>query len=388
MKWLVFSLLFSLSSTVFAAPMLPLLTPKESDDNFHQAYSYAIAPMNRANWIYLGFAPRATDPARVSIHLSKVGFTMRITLEMTEQEVASYPQNLVRRAQRVNEIMQQRALTLTQPSLGDRYFAQIAQVQQRSQVDYKNGLAWLKKFFPNNIFEVSNQGSIRVVAHFVSPITTLRYGPHKPADGVYTTYSLEERKDFHRDLDTGKTDFIFGGFPALWFNGQIGIHGPIRFSNTGERDRSGRPIEQLWAENEIGNFAYNKAEGITPKYRWDLVRTRDSAGCIRAESMEIRHILPAYEASLKQVPIYVSSQWDQVTLPGKAPAYVNVNYYIISPYLPPLTQEQWLQKEAPSMLSLQNQMLTFPYLDPATVEFYNSTGAADYQSMLQLNQAE
>lgn len=391
MKWLVFSLLFSLSSTVFAAPMLSLPTQqKESDENLHKVYNYALAPMSHANWVYLGFAPRASDPSRVNIHISKAGFTLRLTMEMTEQEVAYYPQALINRAQKVSDILNRNNLSLAQPQLAQqRYFNTIAKIQQRPEATYKNGLAWLKTFYPNNVFEVKDGGAIKVVAHFVYPITTSRYASNKPYDGVYTTGYLDERRTDHTDLETGVSDHIFGGFPAFWFNGHIGIHGPIRYSNAGDRRRSGQPVTELWRENEIGNFNYDRQQEIQPKYRWDLIRTKGSQGCIRSEPMEIRHLLPASIHQLKSVQIHVMSTWDQVTLPGtKAPALVNVDYYIRDHYAPAMSQQQWLQQEAPQMLGQLNQMKTFPYLDTAVFEFFNSSRGPDGRSMIQLNQAE
>lgn len=392
MKWIGLFLLVFVTSAAHSLPLHSLNLPKEdSSENLHKAYVYGPSEMNRANWIYLGYLPRATDPSRISINLSKMGHTMRITLEMTEQEVAAYPQYLVQKAQRYSSIMQQRALALAQPTLGQNYFNQIAQVQQRSQYNYKNGLAWLKKFFPQNIFEVSGQGAIKVIAHFVFPITTLSYGPHLPADGTYYTNYLDERRDNHTDLITGKKDFIFGGFPAFWFTGQIGIHGPIRFSKASEVNPStGQTMPNFWRDNEFGNFGYDKMADLNnPKYRWDLVRTKNSQGCIRAESMTVRHLLPANTHQAKSVPIHVQTQFDQIVVPGQSTAkYVNVAYYVVHPYQKPLTQDQWLQREAPNMLSQKSNLMTFPYLDPASVEFYNASGTADPNGMAQLNQAE
>lgn len=391
MKWMVFSLLFLLSTTLFAAPMqsLPQLQ-KDPDENLQQVYNYVIAPMSHANWVYLGFAPRAVDPSRTNIYISKAGYTLRVTLEMTEQEVAAYPQSLISRAQRISDTLSRNNLSLAQPQLAQqRYFDTITKVQQKSEATYKNGLTWLKTFYPRNVFEVKNGGAIKVVAHFVYPITTSRFASQKPYDGTYTTNYLEERRTHHTDLETGVSDHIFGGFPAFWFNGHIGIHGPIRYSNKGDRDRSGRPVQQLWAENEIGNFGYNKMDGLNPNYRWDLIRTKGSQGCIRSEPMEIRQLLPASPHQAKGVQIYVMSTWDQVTLPGSAaPVFVNVDYYIRDHYAPALSQEQWLQQEAPHMLAQQKQMMNFPYLDVSVYEFFNSSRGPDTGSMTLLNQAE
>lgn len=382
-----------------AGPMMKLEVPglqNEDQDLLHKANSYAIAPMNRANWVYLGYVPRMMDPSRVSITISKPSYTARVTLEMTEQEVAAYPQYLINRADQLEAIFGQRSLSVTQPTLFAHYQQQINKVRSLPSGDYASGLKWLRAFFPKNIFELKSAkgNGAKVIAHFVYPVTMVREGGGTAPDGTYYSFDVEERKDYHRFTYTNSngeqatgTDYIFGGFPALWFypsqNG-IGLHGPIRYSNKGEKARDGQRIEDHWASNEPS--IYNKQVDITPNYRWDLVRKKDSAGCVRSESLEIRHLLPANLSDVKRVPITMTSRWDQIEVDSKV-MFVNVEYYMMDPYLKQLSRDQWFQSMAPQMLVNMNQIWHFPYLDAHSVEFVNRNGSADAHSMGLLNKA-
>ena len=395
-------------STLFTGPVsaLPIMSLPElssdqiEDGSLHKTSIYAVAPMSNANWIYLGYAPRMLDPKRVSLTISKASYTVRVTLEMTEQEVANYPKYLVDRAEKLSAIVNQRDLNILQPTLWNHYQNQINQVRSSSNGTYPNGLKWLKAMFPKNVFELSSPkaNGVKVIAHFVYPVTMVRQGGGTAPDNTYYTFSFEERKTLHKagtyvDPQTGEErtqwDHIFGGFPALWFypsqNG-IGIHGPIRYSQKNEKARDGQSILNYWSKNDAGNFDYNRMVDLSPNYRWDLVRKKDSAGCVRSESMEIRHLLPSRHADIALVPIHMTSKWDQVEINGKL-SPINVEYYVMDPYSPQLTKDQWLQQMAPEMLSRSGELLGFPYLDPHTIEFKNKSGSADAHSMSLLNQA-
>lgn len=388
-----FSILLSTILTVaHAGPMLSLPSLKEdpvdASELLHKTSSYAIAPMNRVNWVYLGYAPRMQDPSRVSVHISRPGFTIRVTMEMTADDVANYPRYLMDRADDISSIFAQNNLRLTQPALMNRFNAQINEVRKHANNTYAYGLYWLKAFFPNNVFELktTKANGAKVVVHFVYPATMHAAGGMTAPEGTYYTYSFEERKDYHSDGVV--QDYIFGGFPAIWFYGSrlgIGIHGPIRFSNKGEM-KTGQKQEDFWVMSEPKNFGYNKQEGINANYRWDLVRKQNSGGCIRAESMEIRHLLPSAVSQIQRVPITMSYKWDQIEVDGRM-LYVNVDYYTMDPYQMPLSRDQWFQQVAPQMIANQNSMIHFPYLDSASFEFMNSQGSADLPSMTLLNQA-
>lgn len=385
------------------ASALPIMSlpevSSEMDDSIHKASIYAVAPMDRANWIYVGYAPRMLDPKRVSMTISKASYTVRVTLEMTEQEVAEYPKYLIARAEKLAAISSGRELRVIQPTLWNRYQNQINQVRSSSNSTYANGLNWLKTFFPKNVFELAavKANGAKVIAHFVYPVTMVRQGGGTAPDGTYYTFSFEERKTLHRnshtDRETGEThytyDHIFGGFPALWFypsqNG-IGIHGPIRYSEKHEKARDGQTIPNYWLKSDAADFGYDRMTDIVPSYRWDLVRKKDSAGCVRSESMEIRHLLPSQHSEIARVPIHMTSKWDQVEVNGKLTP-INVDYYVMDPYSPQISKEQWLQQMAPQMLNQVDSLLSFPYLDPQTIEFVNKGGSADAHSMSLLNQA-
>lgn len=399
---LLLSNLLTLSAS--ALPLLGHLPIKnespDQDPLFHKSSIYSIAPMNVANWVYLGYAPRMMDPTRVSITVARASYTIRVTLEMTEQEVADYPKYLIDRAEKIDSILTNRNLRIAQPSLLNRYQQKIAKVRASHNGTYASGLAYLKEFFPQNIFELKETKSngVKVIAHFVYPATMVRPGGETAPERVHYVYSFEERKTLHKagtytNPETGEVttrwDHIFGGFPALWFfaseNG-IGIHGPIRYSEKHERSRAGEPIPQFWQKNDSVLSDYDRLADITPNRRWDLVRKQDSAGCVRSESMEIRHLLPAKLNDIKRVPIRMTYKWDEVEIDGvKMP--INVDYYVMDPYLPQLTKQQWLQQMAPQMLSQVDKMLNFPYLDPQSIEFFNKNGWADNDSMTLLNEA-
>lgn len=375
------STLLAVALSTAHAAYLSELPKVESAAKFEKASSYAIAPMRQANWVYLGFAPRMMDPSRVAIYLSKAGYTLRVTMEMNASEVAQYPQYLINRADVLNSTFQTRGLQVTQPSLWNRYFDQIQKIRKDKIGDFKTGLKWLKTFFPKNLASVSDQG---VTIHFVYPITTFRGGPVLPPDGTYNPFDMEERKDYHND--EGKIDYVFGGFPAIWFyrtrNG-VGIHGPIRYSESHD-NAGGLPMPNFWRNNERGGFGYDPQIDIQAKYRWDLVRGKDSSGCVRTESMEIRHMLPPSLSDVQRVSVTAMSTWDQIVVGGQT-KFVNVEYYVVDPYQPPLSREEWLKREAPDMLG-QN-FIDMPYLDPSSVEFFNASGSADLNSMTILNRA-
>lgn len=413
-----------LATNSYAAPVIR--SAKLSDDvkaqsiqqlqsenvNYYQTSKYWQGTEN-VNWVYVGMVPRMQDPKRISITVSKVGYTARVTLEMTAQEVADYPQYLIKRADEMKRIFENKRLTVSQPTLLARFHKQVDELRNSSDNSYERGLALLKKNFPKNIFELSSTkaNGAKVIAHFVYPVTLQKTIPGQDTarDGIYRLgghSQMIERMVYHTvtkevyDQNSGETkkqsstDYVFGGFPAFWFyqtpNG-IGLHGPIRFSETFET-KDGIPMLDYWKQTELIKD-YNKLADIetTVKTRWDLVRKRDSSGCIRSESLEIRHLLPSNQATVGNVLITLTSNWDQVEVNGKLTP-INVDYYMLEPYPFPgqrslTTKTEWFQQVAPQMLNQMNQVLDFPYLDPAGIELFNPQRSADPYSMALLNQA-
>jgi len=147
-------------------------------------------------------------------------------------------------------------------------------------------------------------------------------------------------------------------------------------------------MTRFWSENEFRNEARSPMSdfnGIT--YRWDVVRTANSEGCFRAETMELRALLPTDKNVIHNSMTWqVKTPVDLVLTPN-GEKYVDVNYYMINPYAFPLSRSAWAEKELGSQAEefLQNSY-QFEYLDPATLEF-TINGRASTSAMSELNRA-
>jgi hypothetical protein len=402
------------------------------------AYIYSQAPSKYANYMYIGYVPRMQDNQRIRVTISKAGLTMRVSMQMTPEEVIDYPNYLVRRFDQVNDIVTKNGLKIFQFQRYDAYAANIESIRQTlqsvrpdMQSRYEYGLALLKHFYPSNVFEIVENGSVaRVEAHFVYPITIHR-SESWPEPKEYRAYDMQERRSHFRPMNNE----IFGGFPAIWLDPKgkgTGVHGPIRYSSATEGRRDGKKgsMKSFWAENNFLNETGDPAENLTPRLRWDLVRTNDSHGCFRAETLELRHLLPSdpykimddnkrklnlartdgpgvasREIDYDSVVFDVKQGPDKLSVPGYfEERIVNVDYYLVNPYAKPdknswinqrlmpllLTKEERKDKKTRDdalMSKMETAVQTFPYLNPEILEFATKSGGEALSIMTLLNQA-
>lgn len=403
--------------------------PKSSRDKLvHKAYTLQEQTMDRVNWIYLGYAPRIQDPSRIKVVLSKQGFTMRVNFEMTSEEVADYPKYLKRRSDAVEKILFRKRpkdngfINIKQIHQLMKFMDQAEAVSGGSNGSFEDGFYFLSHFFPENVKQTqcSFDASKRCVeGNFVYPITIHRdamttvngqrvtrpMNLATPTATTYYTQTLEERRSAHYEYyDEGPLkghrtgniqDHLFDGFPAFWFKtaygtkGQ-GIHGPIRYSSRNERSGV--------LKNDYLNDADNWV-GINPLYRFEIVRTANSEGCIRSEPMEMRHMLPSSYSAATQVPIHIINEIDVVD--GK---YVDVDYYIENHYVKQDKRDWYLKhyitheerrrakEQGISVEQILDEKLAqtkvFPYLHPRTYEFeYLGKVLDDYGFSYKTNRA-
>lgn len=431
---------------VFVCPHL-FAQSMDLSDGLKKVYIYQKQDMREVNWLYLGFAPRMEDPRRVDVTISKGGYTLRVTMKMTEAEVADYPSYLVRRADDILKIASENQILIQQEFRFEKYLETIEEVRQALPLattpaaKFQQGLALLKKNFPQNIFDLnkSDTDGTVVIGVFVYPITINKAGPNWPKDNLYvqaehyhSPYSaIEERRTDHGHRagvdDNGDgtidrhvrvvKDHIFSGFPAFWLDASgkgTGVHGPIRFSrfdetrNGSQSGPYGRQPEQMlkfWSENEFLFHDYDIKTGLDKiALRWDVVRTNNSQGCFRAETMELRHLLPADKNSIyKGVKWNVISAVDEISFAHLTTTKkVDVNYYMVNPYSFPQTREQWIAERILTAAERKSndkhrlvqefieKSVQFPYLDPSIVEFSIGDGFDEYKSrqvMTKFNQA-
>ena len=373
------------------------------EDLLHNAYVYQTQSSQNVNWLYIGFAPRIDDGSRVSVTFSKKAKTMRVSIQMTKAEIAEYPRYLVRRALEVQNVIASNDISFYQQSRLKRYFGRIGTIQNQfdlrpgyNEAKYSAGLNLLKSHFPQNIFEYissTDQNSLAVVAHFVYPIT-VHASKTWPRAGRYLIsnaydspkWSIQERRSTYTKGSGVKVSDIFGGFPAIWIKSSgagTGVHGPIRFSKYNEPN--GRQVApygnqrdrklKFWQENEFRDDAVSNGLENNLTLRWDVVRTNNSHGCFRAETLELRALLPSDPYEIwSQVHFNVIDHVDQIQT-SAGPKFVDVNYYLTNPYRFPSSRQDWLKNEIGGNVEefMENSIL-FDYLDPSTLEFRSANG--------------
>lgn len=404
-------LVFALLSTAIAQLNfnLPHLRGKDFlEEYLHDSgYVYQQSSMKDVNWLYLGFAPRAKNSDQVELHFSKLGKTMRVRLQMSPEQVAAYPRDLLERRNNLIEALSVHQLRVPQEYRLISYLSSLNPVEETlesiapgdTQAMYQLGYDLLTgTFFPGNVFTVGSDGALEV--NFVYPITVNKAGTGWPRDGTFYTQAFEERRS-HYTKGTGIIkNHIFAGYPAFWFDqtgAGTGVHGPIRYMNPDESRNSRQKapygndaegIHRFWSENHYLGEEVDPRTGLTVRHRFEIVRTNDSAGCFRALTLELRHILPSNEAEVRRVPMFITSKLDTMNIDGEE-RFVDVNHYAISPYQKPLTQREWIQKEIAKDQStvdkLTQQAYTFPLLDPATIEFLTPQNGSSYKIMSELN---
>jgi hypothetical protein len=362
-----------------------------------EAYTYQEQPMETVNWLYIGFAPRMNDPRRVRVILSKSGLTARVVMTLNDRELADYPGFLVRRARGIESqiaAVNRRGsvrLQIPQSRRFQQYLQQISDIERAGYQTADQGYELLSRFFPANVRRFRNdQGEWRTEAHFVYPITIHREALSMPISQaipsakVYNPFAVEERRSAHYDYDdqdgdgrvsrTQIRDHLFGGFPAFWLDPggkSVGLHGPIRFSSVDEP--AGLSQVRFIRDPLL-------LEQIQPRIRFDVVRTANSAGCFRAEPMEIRHLLPSRQELVRQVAFEVIDDFDRI-----GQRIVDVDYYVENHYreqsrsrwyrrhLLTFEEKQRAKVEPEAVAEVLNQrirsLMVFPYLAPNVIEF-------------------
>ncbi len=402
------------------------------------AYLYAQEAAKVANYMYIGYVPRMEDPQRVRVIISKKALTMRVSMQMTPDDVIDYPNYLVRRFDQIKGTMDANDIKVFQTQRFDIYAATIESIRQAlttvrpdMQSQYEYGMSLLKHFYPANIFEIVENGSVaRIEGHFVYPIT-IHVSETWPEAKIYRPYIVEERRSHFRP----KNNEIFGGFPAIWLDPRgkgTGVHGPIRYSRAtdGRQDGGTGHMRNFWDENNFLNEPTSPTENLNPRVRWDLVRTNDSHGCFRAEPLEFRHLLPSdphkilddnkvvhnlgpgpdrpgrntTEIDYDSVVFDVQQGYDVLTVPGYFEnRVVNVDYYLTHPYQK-ANKEQWIKDRLSDLLTkeerankqtrnevlmskMETEVQTFPYLNPETLEFRTKSGGEATSIMKIFNRA-
>ncbi len=440
----------------------PEMMPHE--DLQQDVYIYQNQSMREVSWLYVGMAPRMEDPSRVEVVFSKQGYTMRVTMELTRREIAAYPRYLVSRAEEVMDILADPEIQVHPDARNHQafltYLDRIEDIQNNfdlrlnySGQRYQQGLTLLREYFPENVFELptARRGrwwsgdadgapdEVAVIAHFVYPITIHRRGSGWPHDGVYIQaehYSSRSAAINERRTDYGERvwvdsngdgqpdrqvrrikNHIFSGFPAFWLDSKgagTGVHGPIRYSERDQRGlnqsgpygRTPEAMTRFWTENEfikdpiLAPSLGGTGVDITAPMRWDVVRTNDSNGCFRAETMELRHLLPSdSERIYREVRWRVITEVDEIVIPSTGEVrLVDIDYYLVNPYQFPQSRRQWVgeriltpaQRNSAFREDYVDEFLRnshqFPYLDPSTVELQIPLTRA-YRSMQRLNQS-
>lgn len=421
-KWIQALILSGLASANLAFITPPPVPQYGNDANqggqnleeqglLHQVYSYQEQEMDVVNWLYIGYAPRVNDPSRVKVYISKQGFTIRVNILMSPEELADYPAYLVRRARAIHDKWSDanfrlgHQLNFTQDNRVWPYISGLLamenEVNQGSMNDkIQRGYRLLTQHFPYNIQIVPGpDGRNWIEGNFVYPVTINRHGLSRPLSQVepeaksYTSFGFQERRSQHnaygiREDGTygviGVQDHLFDGFPAFWLDPggkSIGLHGPIRYSTsrpTGNQ-ADGPHIIERWRNNDYLNDP-SLLEGIDPLYRFEVIRTANSEGCFRGETMEIRQLLPANPDAVRRVEWIVLDHFDQL----RDGSIVDLNYYVENHYRGQSNPREWhlrhfLTYQERTELSHQEQeelldwrlqhTVRFPYLHPRVAEF-------------------
>jgi hypothetical protein len=399
-----------------------------ADELSQDAYVYQVQSMANVNWLYIGMAPRQDDPSKIKVVFSKTAKTMRVEMKLSRADLAAYPGYLVKRASQVQRLIEDNGVEFYQPWRLQNFYAAIIEASLRygiepnyNNVTYEQGYELLKENFPSNVFmtrgyhEGTIPDDIAAVAHFVYPITAYKRGASWPPDKTYfiqdvygpesLLHTVQERRSYHRKRNSEGvvygSDHIFSGWPAFWIDSRgagTGVHGPIRYAKVNERGNSKQrapygngpdQMRRFWNENEFRRDPVKMLTGIEGlvSYRWDVVRTNNSNGCFRAETLELRHLLPADPMKIfNDIAWEVQTDVDVIDTP-QGEKYVDVNYYMVNPFAFPMARADWVRREIniDSDVFMQNSHV-FEYLDPATLEF-KTDGGSELTLMGKFNRA-
>jgi len=343
-----------------------------------------------AGWAYIGFVPRTSRPENMKIIVSKRGFTLRAHAKFSQEEISHYAKYIVQKAKEMEEIR----TGVTSVPWGKsnikatfNMYEKAAYLKFLNEVktnfalvpdgDFAENLEVLKKYFPDNVFYDEENEIVNL--HLVYAITTgyastkneewLRVAPQK---GAYNIQNLEERRTYY---SIEPTTHIFAGFPAFWFSGNIGIHGPIRYTTN--------------TNLMSGKHSTISTEGKPVSKRWQLVRRPDSHNCFRMENhMEIRHIMPAYSTSsmaqpeLSKIKINIIDDYDKVDLDQDGVLEtIGVKYYWDNPNVPQ-NEARW--KATYYTKGIPENLVEFEYRDPHIIQISAIKGNLD-ATMTHLN---
>ncbi len=325
---------------------------KYSHPDIIDAEIYQSGPNIDACWLYAGFVPRMQDPKRMKIVISISGLTVRASMKMTKEEVAAYAQYMVRRAEAIKGIEQGlqkmdwafrtgELKTVSTPfkvidqCFYKNFFSEIAgKFLPLAGAGYEANLSLLKEKFGKRVFQNSD-GTVDL--HMVFATTPPAGGQGSQSEKVkkFAGISIfEERRSWYsRGEGSEQSDAmnVFAGFPTFWFNGQVGMHGPIRYADSADN------AKLLDGRNSDTGLGVDTCREKVDK-RWQLSRQFESHGCYRLEhTLAIRAMLPAqYSTSEKQflaqsVPIELIKDFDRLEIPelGKK-CIVGVDYYWLS----------------------------------------------------------
>ncbi len=378
---------------------------------------YQSGPDKVASWLYVGLLPRMQRPEGMKIYASVLGKTVRVTLNLTREEVQGYSAYLLSRYQTIERAKNGHALFKWRYQVAERtkdgqkvtrwadrlenpkfsvldsatykeYQNQInTQIRPIVSSDFATNLELLKSLFPGNVF-IESDGSVTM--HVVFPTTTPASGRSQASK--FTISIFEERRTHY---SVNGSD-IFAGFPTFWFNGGVGFHGPIRFAN--EKDN---PHLLSGEDSDIGGI--DAQRGKKPTKRWQLSRQNESHGCFRMEhTPAMRAMLPAQDGNVpvqegkremgpmdqplaRQVEIIVTNDFDRLKI-GDTEYIVGVNYYWQSHRdsqkgVAVDKKQDWVANNYTVNGVKLDDVYEFPYLKPEVVQIEplgNSFAAMSY----------
>lgn len=327
-----------------------------------------------AVWGHIGYLPRVKKAKQMKVVMSKKGITIRAELTLTSEDIQDYASYLVDRFDAMQEL-QKGQISVTQSDgtytvpfkvldkkMYEEYINTIEnKVRSVANAGYQANLDLLKSFYGPNIVE-KEDGTVILNMVYPASMEKAAFNPTDrlstiPAPGTYTTHILENRKTkYAREPDS----YIFAGFPALWFAGAVGLHGPIAYTTDGallegiDLDPKNRPDKKVTK-------------------RWQLLRAPVSHGCIRLEhSLEIRQMMPANDEEAKKVTIKVERDFDRAELQDGRKVSVGVKYYWMNASETP-SEKKWKdtfygKNAAPA------DLYEYPYYMPETVQVVPLTG--------------
>lgn len=369
-------------ASAIVRPPAPL---ERSESLFSPAEIYQEGTDQAASWLYAGFLPRMQDPERVRVVASYAGLSVRVSMLMTPDEVADYADYICQRAQQIEQL--ERGLLIQWGSgikktsfeaLDEGFYRKFkttvaTRFQPMRGAGYQANLQLLKELFPMSVFE--RKGLVEF--HMVFP-TTPPASPERRERSDFRVQAIDERRSFY----SVEKSHIFGGFPALWFNGNVGFHGPIRYVDSGD--------DASMLKGRLSDTGKGADQKMVSK-RWQLHRAYESHGCYRLEHvLAMRAMLPAEatgdgkQPALYRVRVTVLKDFDYIDIDGDGQKeLIGVKYYWIRHQAKP-NEKIWKQRFYAGVDT--SRLYEFPYLDPGAVQIKISGGRPEAM-MAMLNRA-